>query len=387
MTGTVGSFEFATATRIIFGAGTVADLPGVVAALGSRVLACTGRNAERHELFESLKLPVEIVAVHGEPTVQAVREAVERCTAFGADVVLAVGGGSVMDLGKAVAMLRGNGGDPLDYLEVIGRGTPIRRPSVPLIAVPTTAGSGAEVTANAVLSSPEHERKASLRARSMLPSVALVDPLLTLSCGSAVTAASGLDALTQCLEPFVSPFATPLTDLFAVEGIRLAAGALRTLHLLPDDVPARTDMALASLLGGLALANAKLGAVHGLAGVIGGQLPVAHGAICAALLAPVSEVNVRVLKDRAPESDALRRYATAARLLTGSATATVDDGLAWMRETVAMLGIPGLTGLGLPTTDTERLHSIATMAATSSSMRGNPVPLTSAELHECLVGS
>ena len=223
----------------------------------------------------------------GEPTVDLARAAVAAAREHGADVVAAIGGGSVIDTGKAVAMLLGNGGDPLDYLEVIGAGRAITRPSVPCVAVPTTAGTGAEVTANAVLASPAHRVKASLRGVTMIPRAALVDPLLTLSCPPAVTAASGMDALTQCLEPFVSPMANPLTDAVAREGIRRAAAGLRRAYADGSDLGARADMSVASLAGGMALANAKLGAVHGLAGVIGGTVAVPHGVACAALLAPV----------------------------------------------------------------------------------------------------
>ena len=226
--------------------------------------------------------------------------------------MIAIGGGSVLDLGKAVAALLGNGGDPLDYLEVIGRGLLLAAPSVPFAAVPTTAGTGAEVTANAVLASPEHGRKASLRSAGMVPLLAVVDPLLTVGGPPAVTASSGLDAVTQCLEPLVSPQANPLTDGYAREGLRRAAAGLRAAYRDGTDVAARTDMSLCSLLGGMALTGAKLGAVHGFAGVIGGLVQAAHGAICAALLAPVTEMNVTALRQRDPDGPALDRYREAA---------------------------------------------------------------------------
>ena len=225
-----------------------------------------------------------------------VRTAVAVAREHGSDVVVAIGGGSVIDTGKAVAMLLGNGGDPLDYLEVIGAGQAITRPSAPCIAVPTTAGTGAEVTANAVLASPAHRVKTSLRSRTMIPWAALVDPLLTVSCPPSVTAASGMDALTQCLEPFVSPMANPLTDAVAREGMRRAAAGLRSAYDDGSNLSARADMSLASVAGGMALANAKLGAVHGLAGVIGGTIAMPHGVACAALLVPVMEANVAALR-------------------------------------------------------------------------------------------
>lgn len=380
--------EFATASRIVFGPGVAAELPTIVAALGSRVLVCTGSDPARHrKLLDTLRVPMEILTAGGEPTVESAREGVRRCTEFDADVVVGLGGGSSIDLAKAIAMLQGNGGDPVDYLEVVGRGQPITRPSVPTIAVPTTAGSGAEVTANAVLAAPEHNRKVSLRAASMLPAVALVDPLLTLGCGPGVTAASGLDALTQCLEPFVSPMATPFSDLYAADGLQRVGRALRAVHHTPGDVDARAEMSLVSLFGGLALANAKLGAVHGIAGVIGGLVAAPHGAICAALLVPVTKLNVRLLRERDPEGAALHRYGRAAQLLTGDPTATIDDGLDWIRATVTMLGIPDLAGLGVPTLEPGILTEIATMAAAASSTRGNPVRVTPAELRDCLEAS
>jgi len=374
-------FEFATAARVIVGPGRAAELPSLLAALGSRPFACTGSDAGRHAgiLGGAATFPV-----HGEPTVDRARAAVAAARAHGADVIVAVGGGSVIDLGKAVAMLLANGGDPLDYLEVVGAGRPITRASVPFVAVPTTAGTGAEVTANAVLAAPEHGVKASLRSPLMLARVALVDPRLTLSCPPAVTASSGIDALTQCLEPLVSVRANPLADALAREGLRRAATGLRRAYADPSDVDARADMALCSLLGGLALANAKLGAVHGLAGVIGGTVDVPHGLACAALLVPVVETNVRALRARAPDSPALLRYQEAARLLTGRPDASTEDGVAWLRETVELLGRPRLGGYGLRPDGAEE---IVTKAARASSTQGNPIVLGPDELHAALAAA
>ena len=384
MTGT--RFEFGTAGRIMAGPGRAAGLPGVLAGLGSRVLVCTGANPQRHAgLLAGLGVPAAVFAVAAEPTVDLTREAVTAAREHGADVVAAVGGGSVIDTAKAVAMLLGNGGDPLDYLEVVGSGRPISKPAAPCVAVPTTAGTGAEVTANAVLAVPAHQVKTSLRSPLMIPRVALVDPLLTVSCPPSVTASSGLDALTQCLEPFVSVRANPLTDGLAREGLLRAGTGLRAAYADGSDLRAREDMATCSLLGGMALANAKLGAVHGLAGVIGGTADVPHGLACAALLAPVIEANVRALRSgrRADlELDPLDRYAEAARLLTGEPAASVEDGLAWIRETRTLLGVPGLAAFGLRPAQAD---DIAAKAMTSSSMQGNPVALSHAELKAILL--
>jgi alcohol dehydrogenase class IV len=380
---TAAAFEFATAGRIVAGPGRAAELPGVLAGLGSRVLVCTGASPARHaSLLAGLGLPTAVFPVAGEPTVELARAGVAAAREHGADVVAAIGGGSVIDLGKAAAMLLANGGDPLDYLEVVGSGRKITQPSAPCVAVPTTAGTGAEVTANAVLAVPGHRLKASLRSPLMIPRVALVDPELTVSCPPPVTAASGLDALTQCLEPFVSVRATPLTDGLAREGLRRAATGLRTAHADGADLAARTDMAICALLGGMALANAKLGAVHGLAGVVGGTADVPHGMACAALLAPVIEANVRTLRTAAPGSAALNRraldrYAEAAQLLTRKPGASIEDGLTWIGRTLTLLGVPGLAAFGL---GPGQAGDIAAKAAGSSSMQGNPVPLSRGQL-------
>jgi len=372
------SFEFATAGRIMVGPGRAEELPGVLAGLGSRVLVVTGADPARHNtLLASLDRVAAVFPVAAEPTVELVRAAVAVARAQGADVIAAIGGGSVIDTGKAVAMLLGNGGDPLDYLEVVGSGQAITRPAVPCVAVPTTAGTGAEVTANAVLAVPSHRVKASLRSPLMIPRVALVDALLTVSCPPPVTAASGLDALTQCLEPFVSVQATPLTDGLAREGLRRAGTGLRAAYANGEDLAARADMAMCSLLGGISLANAKLGAVHGLAGVIGGTADVPHGLACAALLAPVIEANVRAARSSPPGADVLDRYTEAAGLLTRQSDASVEDGLSWIRETLTLLQVPGLAAFGL---GPQQADDIAANALVSSSMKGNPVPLSHADL-------
>jgi alcohol dehydrogenase class IV len=378
-------FEFVTAGRILAGPGRAADLPAVLAALGSRVLLCTGANPLRHNaLTGQLGLPAAQFPVAGEPTVDLARAATEAARQHGADVIAAIGGGSVIDTAKAVAMLLGNGGDPLDYLEVIGAGRPITQPAVPCVAVPTTAGTGAEVTANAVLAAPEHRIKASLRSPLLIPRVALVDPQLTVSCPAPVTAASGLDALTQCLEPFVSVRANPLTDGLAREGLRRAAAGLRAAYTDGTDLAARTDMALCSLLGGMALANAKLGAVHGLAGVIGGTADVPHGFACAAVLPAVVEANMRALRSAPDGGWALDRYAESARLLTGDPSASIEDGLAWIRDTIRLLAVPGLATFGI---EPAQAAEIAAAAARSSSMQGNPVPLPESTLRDIVLQS
>lgn len=377
------AFDFATAGRIMAGAGRATELASVLSGLGSRALVCTGASPGRHErLLAGLGTPVVVFPVAGEPTVAMTRAATALGRDYGANVVVAIGGGSVIDVGKSVAMLLANGGDALDYLEVIGAGRKIAQPAAPCVAVPTTAGTGAEVTANAVLASPSHGIKASLRSPMMIPRLALVDPELTVSCPPRITAASGMDALTQCLEPLVSSKATPLTDGLAAEGLRRSARGLRAAYADGDDIDARTDMAMCSLLGGIALANAKLGAIHGLAGVVGGTAEVPHGVACAALLIPVVEANVRTLRAGQPGHPALDRYAQAAQLLTGRIGASIGDGIAWIRETLALLEIPGLTAFGITPAHAD---GIAAKAINSSSMQGNPTALTTRDLRDVVL--
>jgi alcohol dehydrogenase class IV len=369
-------FEFAAATRIIFGEGTAATLPELARTFGTRPLVVTGASQERAAALLSA-LSAEIFAVPGEPTVELVREGARRVQDAACDVVISVGGGSAIDAGKAIATVATNGGEPLEFLEVVGNGRAIAVPPLPFIAVPTTAGTGSEVTRNAVLGSTEHGVKASLRSPLMLPRVALVDPELTYGLPPAVTASTGLDALTQLIEPYVSVRANPLVDALCVDGIRRAAGALRRAFHDGADRDARRDMAMASLFGGLALANAGLGVVHGFAAPLGGSSKAPHGALCAALLPHGMAANVAALRARAPQHPALDRYDTIARLLTGRKEASAEDGIHWVHALCVELNVPALRAWGVTEAD---LPGIVEKAAHASSMQANPLPLTSEEL-------
>ncbi len=374
-------FEFATAGRIRFGAGVASELAAAAQAFGRRVLLVTGSQGRRTEALArqlaGAGIEVLLFAVRGEPTVAMVREGSGVATQGRCEVVVACGGGSVLDAGKAIAALAANGGDPLDYLEVVGKGLPLRQPSLPFIAMPTTAGTGTEVTRNAVIASPEHGVKASLRSPHMLPALALVDPELTYSLPPDLTATTGLDALTQLIEPFVSRKANPFTDSVCREGIRRVARSFLRACTSGDDAGAREDMALAGLFGGVALANAGLGAVHGFAAPLGGMFPVAHGAVCAALLPHVMEMNICALRLREPENPALARYGEIARLATGRADAGAEDGVAWVASLNKTLGIKGLNALGVAA---EAYSAVVEKARHASSMKGNPISLEAKEL-------
>lgn len=374
-------FEFATATRIIFGAGVLREAGALAKKLGRRPLVVTGKTPARAqpllELLQQEELEVTTFAVDREPDLYTVRLGALVAHEAKCDSVIGLGGGAVLDTAKAVAALATNQGDVLDYLEIIGRGKTITRTSLPTMAIPTTAGTGSEVTRNSVIISPEHGVKVSLRSPLMLPQVALVDPELTYDLPPSLTATTGMDALAQLIEPFVSRQANPLVDGLCQEGIQRAARSLRIAVRSGRDAAAREDMALASLFSGLALANAGLGAVHGIAGPLGGMITAPHGALCAALLPSVVEINLRALRAREPDSEGLLRYDRVAQLLTGSAQARAEHATRWLRALTEELQIPRLSHYGLTR---GQIPELVEKAARASSMKGNPIELTPGEL-------
>jgi alcohol dehydrogenase class IV len=378
-------FEFATAARIVFGPGSSEKIAAEAKNLGRRALVVTGKNVQRAKPcladLAAGGFPTAIFSVAGEPDIAAVEAGASLAKSANCDCVIGFGGGSVIDAAKAIAAMMTNDGELLDYLEIVGRGKTLAVPSAPFIAVPTTAGTGAEVTRNAVLASPAHKVKVSLRSPHLLPRLAIIDPELTYDLPPALTATTGLDALTQLIEPYVCLRANPMTDGFCEQGIVRAARSLREAVFNSQSKAAREDMALASLLGGLALANAGLGAVHGFAGPVGGMFPAPHGAVCAALLPHVMAANLRALRERSPDSPALNRYAKVAALLTGNANATAEDGVKWVQNLVAELPIQKLGAYGIRE---EHVADIVPKAANASSMKANPIVLTPEELAQTL---
>src|ERR1700738_5369126 len=313
-------FEFATSSRIAFGAGILQRVSEFLGDFGPRLLVIGGKDRDRSKpLTEQLAmLGVEQIGfqVAGEPTVDLIDRGVRLARNSGATGVVGFGGGSVIDSAKAIAGLATNRGEIGDYLEGIGKAKTLETPALPLCAIPTTAGTGAEVTKNAVLGAPEHRVKVSLRSAILLPRIVLIDPETTLLLPPQVTASTGLDTLTQLIEPYVSIRANPITDTFCLSGIPRVARGLSQAFFDGHDLSARSDMSLASLFGGMALANAGLGAVHGFAGPIGGMFPAPHGAVCAALLPHVMAANVKALREREPKSSALNQYYRVASLVT-----------------------------------------------------------------------
>jgi len=368
------TFEFATSQRIIFGRGAIEQLPDICLPLGKTPAFITGSRPERSfPIFRTLEtcgFSPKLFSVRGEPVISQIKTLTGQVNEQGCDFVIAIGGGSVIDAGKAIAAMLNNPGEILDYLEVVGRGLSLKNRAAPLVAIPTTAGTGAEVTRNAVLLSEEHNVKISMRSPLLLPAVALVDPELTFSMPSSVTSATGLDALTQLIEAFLSIKSNPLTDALCREAIPKAIRALPRAYANGADIEAREEMALASLFGGLALANAGLGAVHGFAGPLGGMYHVPHGMICAALLPAVVKTNFQTLENREDNSPILGKFRELEQFLG-------QDGFQALEKLRAELNIPGLAELGVKKDD---FPCITEKAKKASSMKGNPVQLSDEQL-------
>ena len=378
-------FEFATAARIVFGRGKIELLPQIVREFGCTALVVTGSNPDRAagliDALQQARVETSFFACGGEPTVDLVRHGAAVARQKRAQLVVGIGGGSAIDAAKAIAIIATNSGEPLDYLEVVGRGQPFEHMPLPFVAVPTTAGTGAEVTRNAVLGSPAHGVKASLRSSSMLAKVALVDADLTVDLPREVTAYTGMDALTQLIEPFVSCRANPTVDLFCVEGLKRVRDSLLRAFEDGQDLEARESMSYASLLGGLSLSNAGLGVVHGFAAPLGGLLNAPHGALCAAILPWGISVNLKALRDREPSHPALRKLEEAARILLDDRAAEAEDLPGWLANLLGGLSIRRLSEHGLRQ---DQIPDLVAKAAQASSMKANPMPLTEGELRQVI---
>jgi alcohol dehydrogenase class IV len=375
------NFDFATANRILFGEGVLEQAGTLAAELGTRALVVTGSSVERAgrliDLLASEGLAVTTFSIPAEPTVALVKEGVSAAKSFETDLIVGFGGGSAIDAGKAIAALVTNGDEPLDFLEVIGQGKPLVSDPLPYLAIPTTAGTGSEVTRNAVLASKEHQVKVSLRSARMIPDVAMIDPRLTYSLPPNVTAYTGMDALTQVIEPYLTRKRNPFTDTFAREGMHRGAGSLVRAYQDGTDREARLEMTYTSLMGGLSLANAGLGAAHGFAGPFGGMFDAPHGAICAALLPHVMYVNLMRIQENTDYKELQKRFDDVAGLLTGAPHATAEDGVQWLSSLAETLAIPSLSAYGFGREDFDVLIDKASI---SSSMKGNPVQLSKSDM-------
>ena len=370
------NFSFATASQVIFGLNSSEKLSQLLVGR-HRVLMVSGKKSKKSEkLAEQFVTGTEVTffQVEHEPTTTVVNEGVKLARQKQCDAVVGLGGGSVIDAAKAIAAMATNPGDLSDYLEVIGAGKPLTEQPLFCIALPTTAGTGAEVTKNSVIKSLEQNVKVSLRSDAMYPDIALVDPGLTYSMPPALTASTGVDALTHLLETFVSNQANPFIDMICREGLTRVSRSLLTAYNNGNNEQARTDMSLAGMLGGMALANVKLGAVHGFAGPMGGMYPIPHGTVCASLVSAVIETNIEALKENGKD---LSKFTELARILTGSEGAVAEDAIVWTENLVRELKIPSLSEDGLSEAD---FPVLVQKAKAASSMKGNPVVLNDAQL-------
>ncbi|HWE97672.1 MAG TPA: iron-containing alcohol dehydrogenase [Tepidisphaeraceae bacterium] len=382
-------FEFFSVPRIIFGRGQIGRVGEIAASLGKCALVVFNGGEELSGRVAHLLTQAGVRSIafrqRGEPQVGDVDLATEAARGAACDMVIGLGGGSAIDAAKAVAGLLANGGEALDYMEVVGKGQKIRCPAVPWAAIPTTAGTGAEVTRNAVIGAPERRFKASIRGEQLLARVALIDPELGVAVPPDVTARSGMDALCQCIESYTSTGAQPMTDALAMQGVTLAARSLRRAFADGADLAAREDMAMAALLSGITLTNAGLGAVHGFAAPLGANFPAPHGAVCAALLPHVIAANVAAVTAKSANHPVLARYATVGRALVGRSdledAAAIDAAVRATTELARDLRIARLGQFGVKESDVPGMVELAKKA---SSMRYNPVELTDGVLADVL---
>ncbi len=386
-------FEFLCVPRLVFGCGTSQRIAELTAPLGNRVMLVSNAGQvgdggvidQVTALLSAGGIDATLYRQTGEPTVSDVDQAATLARQSECNVVIGMGGGSAIDAAKAVAGLLTNGGSPLDYMEVIGQGLPLTKPAAPWIAVPTTAGTGAEVTKNAVLASPAQHFKASLRSEHLLARIALIDPELAIPVRQEITACSGMDALCQLIESYTSNRAQPISDALAIKGIELAAGSLARAFTDGTDLDARQNMAMAAMLSGITLANVGLGAVHGFAAPMGANLPIPHGAVCAALLPHVVRANIAALQAESVEHPCLERYAEVGRILTGQSelgpAAARGAAVQFLEDLTCRLQIPRLGTLGL---ESRQFPDLVALARKASSMRYNPVILSEDALTEIL---
>lgn len=374
-------FDFSTADRIVFGVSVLDEVPKLISGFGTKAIVIHSPQATIENsitrMFNSTDKEFIKIAVNSEPTYTSIYNAIQLASSNNCDFVIGIGGGSVLDTAKVVAAMMTNGGELIDYLETVGKGLPIKNRCAPFLAIPTTAGTGSEVTRNAVIDIPEKKLKVSIRSALMLPWVSLIDPNLTISLPPDITAYTGMDAFVQVIEPYVSNRANVLVDTLCVNAIQKAAVHLRKVYNDGQNLESRIEMCYVSLMGGMCLANSGVGAVHGFAGAIGSMFHAAHGAVIASLVSAVMEVNISAIMKRDPHSKSLERYLEISKIITNNKFANYCDGIQWFRELCRELNIPRLQVLGI---DRRDFPEIISLSKTTNSMKANPIKLSDDEL-------
>jgi alcohol dehydrogenase class IV len=385
----INPFQFARLPLIFFGCGIRSDLPLIIRRFGPKIILLTrgpsflktneGRNlvtALDEKCITSLHMVIE-----SEPSPEIIDDAVKRSAGFNPEAVVAIGGGSIMDAGKAISAMIPVKGNIADYLEGVGtKEHPGNK--IPFIAVPTTSGTGSEATKNAVISRIGKDGfKKSLRHDNFVPDIALVDPELTLSCPAELTAASGMDCFTQLTEAYMSIRSNEYTEALALEGLKAVKSSLLRSFTDGSDIDARTGMSFAALTSGICLANAGLGAVHGFASSIGGMFSIPHGIICGTLMAAANEVTVRKLRSTTGNENALRKYARLGKIFVDDEVPDddnyIDSFIGYLNKMTIKLNLPGLKSSGV------KEAALRTISA-STDVKNNPVKLDEKDLMEIL---
>ena len=385
----VKPFLFAKVPQIIFRNGGISALPDQITSRGRKLALVTGKNSftgspAAEKLFDDLKkkkIDCHVISIHGEPSPEDIDNAVNALNDKGIDVVAGVGGGSVLDAGKAISAMISRSESIVRFLEGVGE---MEHPGtkLPYIAIPTTSGTGSEATKNAVISKIGiNGFKKSLRHDNFVPDLALIDPGLTINCPPGITAASGMDCFTQLTEAYLSDKSNEYTDALAFEGLKAIKLSLTRTCSDGHDIEARTGMSFAALTSGICLANAGLGVVHGFASSVGGMYNIPHGLVCGTLMAKSNEINVRELRKIPDNPDALNKYSFLGQLFLETSGKTNDyyiDGFVdYLYKLTDDLRLPGLKKYGVDEKDIPSICAI-------TENKNNPVKLSMDDLQEIL---
>ncbi|WP_413284373.1 iron-containing alcohol dehydrogenase [Vibrio sp. MA40-2] len=367
-------FQFMTSAKIVFGEGALNASLSIFNQYGYSVLLVTGKSKQRAEsvinYFNSQNMRYQHVSISGEPNITMVEEISMVGRKFRPDMVVAIGGGSAIDMGKALSAVIPNQGSVYDYVEVVGRNVPLKTKPLPFIAIPTTASTGSEVSNKAVLRSGQDKVKVSLRSPDILPDVAIIDPVLTYDTDKTILSRGALETFTHLMESYVCGSPNPLTDMVCEEGLRRLA-----LAIVPgcknNDYKSLSDLSFAACLGGMAISNAKLGAAHGLASSLGGKIEAPHSIIAARLAPFVMKENIKAAEAQG-RNDILLRYREIAKILTQNNQADYLDSVVWVEGMLEHLQLPNLNDFGICKTS---FSQVAQDALQSVSIKGNPIPL------------